>query len=141
MRENAIVLDTSVLLEILMRTPYGVKVTRSIYYGEYEPHTTYLNLAESIYILCRRLGYEEAWKRLEILLDSGYFIVHDLSEIYRYIGECKCRFPISLADCTSLSLAKLLNKPILFFKVEEEFKGVLKELEEWLGLRILFLMK
>ena len=139
MSSVAMVLDTSILLEILLRTPHGVRVVDSIYRGKLEPHTTYLNMAEALYVLCKRLGYEEAWRQVKLLLDSGYFAVHGISEIYRYVGDCKCRFPISLADCTTLSLAKMLKYSPLFFKLEKEFKEILGELEGWLGTKIMFL--
>jgi len=107
--------------------------------GLARPYTSSLNLAEAYYVTCRLLGREEAETRIGLLLRSGYFNVVEAGRIWRTAALCKCRFPISLADCHTLALAKSYGLPPLFYRVEREFEDILGEIEEWVGARLLFL--
>ncbi len=49
---------------------------------------------------------EEAERRIGLVENSGYLETISSDEIGRSAAECKCRFPISIVDYNTLSLAK-----------------------------------
>ncbi|MBO3753316.1 MAG: PIN domain-containing protein [Candidatus Brockarchaeota archaeon] len=77
-----------------------------------------LCVAEVGYVFCRKLGGREARVRIKNLLDSGYFFVHDDSELIEHAAEYKCKRSLSLADCFTLALAKKIDVPALFAEAE-----------------------
>ena len=135
------VFDTSVLIEIIGGTDFGVKLIELIYREKIVPHITELNLIEALYVVCRKQGFENSLNIIDAIVDSGYFNIHCISEIRNIIGECKCKYPISIADCTTLSLAKHLNCPAMFSRFEKEFRNIIEELSEWVGKEIIFLRR
>jgi len=137
--EGDIVFDTSVLIEVMGGTDFGVKLVELIYREKIVPHITELNLIETLYVICRKQGFENSLNLINTLVNSGYFNIHSISEIRNIIGECKCKYPISIADCTTLSLAKHLNCPAIFSKFEKEFRNIIEELSKCVGKEIIFL--
>ncbi len=136
-----IVLDTSVLVEILFATSTGKKLIDHIIDRAITPYTTTLNITEALYILCRLLGMGEASKRINLLLDSGYLEIISSDKISIQAAECKCIFPISIADCHTLALAKEYGIPALFYRLENEFKPILDRLKTWINNEIYFIIE
>ena len=136
--KGELVLDTSVLIEIALATSTGKKLIDDIINGGIKPYTTSLNIMEALYILCRLLGIDEARKRIDLMKDSGYFEIVNSNEILLEAAECKCLFPISIADCHTLALAKKYGFPALFYKLEKEFVPIIKKLKQWVREEILF---
>lgn len=134
-----IAVDTSVLVEALLATEHGRRFIDMVLAEEIAPYTTALNVTEALYILCRLLGPGEAERRVGMLLDSGYLMVVDPRRVGRSAAMCKCRFPVSMVDCHTLALARDYGMPALFYRVEREFRGILEELEKWVGGSLLFL--
>ncbi len=135
------VLDTSVLVEILLATTTGEELVDAMIAGELQAYTTTLNITEAMYVLCRLLGMEEAKRRVRMLLDSNCLHVVSSDKVSEDAAECKCMFPISLVDCHTLALAKRYGMPALFYQLEKEFKPILKQLKEWTGADILFVVR
>ncbi len=63
-------LDASVLIELLSGTAASRPLQVAIENDRINPHTTYLALSESEYILCRELGEENARQKIESLVQS-----------------------------------------------------------------------
>lgn len=84
-------------------------------------------LTELRYILCRRLGLEDAQSRVGDLLSSGYLQVEDISLLVEEASTLKCRRKISLPDCFTLALADHLRIPALFSSRETE---ITREMEK-----------
>jgi len=135
------VFDTSIIIEISLATTYGKELIKSIIEEEIIPYTTMLNITEARYILCRMLGMNESLKRIRLILDSNYFTIVNTDTLSDLVSTCKCRFPVSLADCHTLSLAKKMSLPALFYKLESGFRPIIQELKDWIGNEILFLVE
>ena len=131
------VFDAGVLIELLLSTHGGVLVRERLIRGDLFGYVTELALVETRYVLCRRLGWEEASAKVEKLALSGFIQVEDLTPLCEKAANYKCRMAIALPDCFTLSLAHMLSLPVLFARKERE---LVKELERTsLEIEILFL--
>jgi len=108
---DTLVFDASVLIELVFSTKGGVKLQQAMLDGSIDAQTKGIAITELRYILCRRLGEEEANQRVKKLLASGYITVEDISELIENTARYKCHRALSLPDCFTLSLAKLLASP------------------------------
>lgn len=134
---GSLAFDAGVVLELLYSTPHGSKLKEAIKNESVYGNISELCVAEVGYVLCRKLGGEEARVRIRNLLDSGYFLVHEDSELIEHATEYKCKRRLSLADCFTLALAKKIDAPALFAKREAE---LVKEISrEPFDVEILFL--
>lgn len=131
--------DTSILVEILLATENGKQLIDEIVNENITPYTTTLNITETLYILCRLLGLEEAKKRIKLLVNSGYLETVSSDNLSLEAAECKCLFPISIVDCHTLALSRKQGKPALFYKPEKEFKQIISKLETWTKNKIYFI--
>jgi predicted nucleic acid-binding protein len=132
-----LVFDTSSVLELLYSTKHGTKLKEVLKAEKVEGNISEVTVAETRYVLCRRLGSEEAQTRLKNLLDSGYIFVHEISKLIDHASDYKCRRRLSLVDCFTLALAKKIAAPALFARKEEE---LMKEMSsEPFDVEILFL--
>jgi len=113
---NVIVIDASVLIEMLYDTKIGRKAKKLL--ENSTTYTTELAITETYYILCKELGSEEARDRINSLLDSGYIDV--LSVEPDKVGDIKCERTISLADSYVLALAEKINAVAVFARREKE---------------------
>ncbi len=134
---GSMVFDTGVLLELLLSTPGGLLVREKLLRGELFGYVTELALVEARYVLCRRVGWEEASKRVDWLVLSGFIEVEDVSSLCERAAKFKCEVGISLPDCFTLSLADLLSMPALFARRERELVGGLSKLPP--SINVLFL--
>jgi len=126
-QNNSVVVDTSVLIELLEETALGNKVFQRIFSNSdiQEFYIAPIVDTELKYILCRQKGNENAIKiTSEFLKDFTIYSEEKLRDTAAYL---KCNFAISLADCYSLATAKLLDIPI-YMKKEDEIEKVFKEL-------------
>jgi len=114
-----------------------LKLKRSLMEGKLQASARELALSGVWYILCRRLGKQEADTRLESLLESGYMHVIPTSELIGLTSAYKCERSISLPDCFILALADKMSVPALFALREAE---LVKEISsKSFGVKILFL--
>jgi len=131
------VFDASVLLELLLSTPGGALIRDKLLSGELFGYATELAVVEAEYVLCRKLGWEEAARRVSQLVASGYVAVVDLSPLCEEAAKYKCEMAIALPDCFTLSLAESLHIPALFARRESE---LVRELDRRrLSVKVLFL--
>jgi len=135
------VFDTSVLVEVALATDDGREIIDEIVEGNITPYTTTLNITETLYILCKLLGLEEARKRIGLIVDSKYFEIVSSDKVSLEAAECKCMFPVSIVDCHTLALARKHGKPALFYRPEKEFEKIIGKLEKWAKTKIYFITK
>ena len=135
------VLDTSVLIEIALASTIGKKLIDRIINGEIKPYTTTLNIIEAMYVICRLLGMNEAKKRIDLLKESGYIEIISSTNISIEVAECKCLFPISIADCHTLALAKTYRIPPLFYRLEKEFEPIIEKIKQWINNEVRFVIE
>ncbi len=85
-------------------------------------------LSEIYYILCRTLGMKKSKGILHHI--QRMISIIDSQSIFLLAGMLKCKFPISLADCYSISTGIIRDCPIVFKEEHELNHSVLKEIEE-----------
>lgn len=112
--------DTSVLLEQLLSSKRGIKIKEHIIRGEIIPYITEVTLTETLYILCRHIGWNKAREKVKLLVDSGFFIIEEIEHVRENAAQYKCKRKISIADCFTLGLAKYISAPALFVIKEKE---------------------
>lgn len=134
-------LDTSILVEIALATEHGKELVELVIDRVLTPYTTSLNITEALYVICRLLGMNEAEKRVDLIVDSGYFNVVSSDRVSRSAVQCKCLFPVSIVDCHTLALAKEYNLPVLFYRMEREFEPIVGDLKKWIENEIFFLVE
>ena len=129
--------DAGVLIELLLSTPGGILIREALLKGDAFGYATELAIVEAKYILCRKLGWEEAAKRIDRLVLSGFIQVEDIGPLCERAAELKCKMAVSLPDCFTLSLAGMLSIPALFARRERE---LVRELNRTpLDIEVLFL--
>lgn len=112
-------IDTGVLIEYLEGTKLGLKFKENIVN---DPNFTQFFISplfetELKYILCRKYGFRKAERKVDRFLKDFNIIFESI--LRNEAIKLKCKYPISLADCYSLSIAKLNSIPI-YFKQEKE---------------------
>ncbi len=138
MNGRSYAVDASVLLEIASGSDLAVKLISWIDREDIYFHATTITLAEVRYILCRHLERDEAEVRVRKLLNSGVISVESDDELWVSASDCKCALPISLGDCFTLSLGKVLGINPLFLRIEREFENRVGLMREWVGRDIVF---
>jgi predicted nucleic acid-binding protein len=113
-------LDSGVLIEMLLGTSVGQPITQALLSDSITAYTSYLNLSETEYILCRRLGRELARSKVQSLVDSNYVTITDSERLYASAAEIKCERALSLADCYCLANAEVTKSKALFACREED---------------------
>jgi predicted nucleic acid-binding protein len=79
-----------------------------------------VNIAETAYILCRKVGREAARAKVDALISSGYVAIEDDLAIHLAAAEIKCERSISLADCYTFAVADAIRSGALFANREKE---------------------
>ncbi len=124
--EGHLALDSSVLIEMLNASELGSMVNNAIVAGTIVPHTSFVNIAEAGYILCRRIGHEIVKRSMESLLSSGYLSVEEDKSIHSIASELKCERAISLPDCYTFAVAEVTSSKPIFVSRERE---LIKEID------------
>jgi uncharacterized protein with PIN domain len=118
--EGHLALDAGVLVEMLNASPVGLLVNSAILDQRIIVHTSFVNLAEAEYILCRKLGHGIARDSVEKLLDSGYVSVQEDLRMHAIASRLKCERAISFADCYTFAVAVTTSSRPLFLLKENE---------------------
>ena len=116
-----VVFDAGAVIELLLSGEES-KLFKSILNDDLVPMTTNLAIIETEYILCRKIGKEEAFKKVDNLIDSNFINIQSLENFIRDISILKCNNPIALPDCATIALATRNKIPALFAKKERELK-------------------
>ena len=121
--EGHLAFDSSVLTEMLNGTELGSELTDTLLNGGIIAHTSFINVAEAEYVLCRKIGHPNARKKVEDLLASAYVSVEEDPTLHAIASEMKCVRAISLADCYTFAVAKVTSsKPVFVLKEDELLK-------------------
>src|SRR5438445_13358949 len=113
-------LDASVLIELLSGTAASRPLQEAIENDRISPHTTYLAVSESEYILCRELGEENARQKLDSLIQSTTIEIVEDSFLLHDAARVKCGRAVALGDCYTIALAEKLKGIALFARPEED---------------------
>jgi len=111
-----LILDTSVLLGYFMNEAREInKLLEEYIFTQESKIMLYghnLIKSELFYIICREKGINEA----EMVLEKIENVINTISDtwIYKKAASIKCRYPIAISDCFSISLAILQKCPVLF---------------------------
>ncbi len=114
-----VVVDTGVWIEYFLETILGQKFKEKIVEGRISIYISETVVSEIFYVLCRRKGYQEAKKKIDMVLDGTEVI--EGREIQMIAGNYKCERAISLSDCFTIAVSKSMGLPALF-KEEEEIR-------------------
>jgi predicted nucleic acid-binding protein len=88
--------------------------------GEIAIVTHALAVAELKYVLCRAIGRDEANRRVNQLMNSGFIVLDPITNLLDGASTYKCQRSLALPDCFSLALGKSWGIPILFGSLEKE---------------------
>jgi len=113
-------LDSSVLLEMLAGTSSGQLMVQGLLADSIITYTSYLNLSEAEYVLCRKIGREHSRSKVESLLRSNYITLIEMERVHALAAQIKCERALALADCYSLATAEVAKSKALFAFREEE---------------------
>ncbi len=113
------VFDGGTIIELLLSGDES-ELYKKIVDEKLVPLTTTLAIIETEYILCRKIGKEKAFEKIDNLLHSNYLKVFSLDSFLRDISILKCFNPITLPDCATIALAIKNSIPALFAKKEIE---------------------
>ncbi len=115
-KTHNLILDTSVLLGYFMNETREInKLLEEYIFTQESKITLYghtLIKSELFYIICREKGINEA----EIVLEKVESIINTISDtwIFKKAAIIKCRYPLAISDCFSISLAILQECPVFF---------------------------
>jgi len=121
-----VIFDGGAVIELLLSGDES-HLYKNIIEGKIIPSTTILAVIEAEYILCRKLGKDKSFEKIDNLLSSNYFEIFPLESLSRSISTLKCNNPIALPDCATIALATNKNSSALFAKKEDE---LIKQLEK-----------
>ncbi len=116
------VLDAGVLIALAVGEKFASVLKEKIKNNQIKAFCTEIAILELTYILCRRIGWNEALQKKENLLRSGFIKVIKTDEILEEGAKIKCTRSLALADCLSIALGKIYNIPVIFAKKEAELK-------------------
>lgn len=88
--KGKLAIDTSALIELIHGTASGQKVKDALEQDDIQAYATELAIAETKYILCRKLGWAESSRRVNNLLASGFLKVEDTPYLIDGASKLKC---------------------------------------------------
>ena len=112
--------DSSVLVEILSDSELGRSIYARLQDDDVIARTSWVNISEASYILCRKVGHEKARAAAQNLLDSGFIRVEEDERIHALASEIKCERAISLVDCYTFAVAQVTGSVPVFARQEKE---------------------
>ncbi len=125
-----LVLDTSVLLGYFMSEARNINSLLEAYVFTQESKIILyghnLIKLEIFYITCREKGITEA----EMVLKKTEGIMNTISDtwLFKKAANIKCRYPIAISDCYSISLAILQECPVFFLPEVELSREIVDEI-------------
>lgn len=125
-----LVLDTSVLLGYFMSEARNINSLLEAYVFTQESKIILyghkLIKLEIFYITCREKGITEA----EMVLKKTEGIMKTISDtwLFKKAANIKCRYPIAISDCYSISLAILQECPVFFLPEVELSREIVNEI-------------
>jgi len=133
-----LVLDTSVLLGYFMSESRDINSLLEEYVFTQESKIILFghNLIKSelFYITCREKGMTEA----DIVLKKTEGIMSTISDtwLFKKAAKIKCRYPIAISDCYSISLAILQVCPVFFLPEVELSREIVDKINREFNAKI-----
>ncbi|MHA1328045.1 MAG: PIN domain-containing protein [Promethearchaeota archaeon] len=132
MKDDAIVVDTGILIEFFENSKIGIK-----FFEEFIKNKKYnrfimspLTDLELKYIFCRRMGIKNAIELISNFIKD--FFIPSEEMLRNEAAKIKCKYPISIADSYSLAAAKILNVPLCMKRereILEHFNSLSQEIK------------
>lgn len=113
------VFDSGVIIDILSGSDKGKKLEKYMEDNLDEVIISELNVEEIKYVICRKSDEKKAEEVENMLKNSGYFTIFPFSRVRGEVYKIKCKYPISLADASSIATAKVLGLSALFRREKE----------------------
>jgi len=127
-----LILDTSVLIGYFIKEQLSIVTLLDKYiFNKNSSITLYghnLLKTELYYIICRKKGSNEA-KDILIKIENVTNIISE-SWLFEKAGQIKCKYPIALSDCFSISLGIFQDCPIFFLKEKELSEEIINKINE-----------
>ncbi|KKK45151.1 hypothetical protein LCGC14_0796470 [marine sediment metagenome] len=120
-----VVFDGGTIIQLLLSGDES-DLYKNMLNNDITPMTTSLAIIETGYILCRKIGRQRAFDKVDNLIDSSFISIYSLEKILRDVSILKCDNPIALPDCATIALATKNKIPALFAKKEGELKNLLQ---------------
>ena len=137
---DELVLDTGVLIEYYRNNQAIVNLLdKYIFYPESKITLFGHNLLKSeiYYIRCRKFGIESAKEYIKHL--ERVMVTIGEQWLFEQAGRIKCKFPIALSDCYSISLGMLRECPVFFMPEDEIDENTVEKINSEFGAGILVL--
>lgn len=131
-----VVLDGGVIIELLLLGE-DLPLYEQILDEKVMPFCTIFAIMEAGYILCRRIGAEKSFSKVDALVSSNYIEIISLDNLIRDISTLKCNNAIAIPDCATIALATKNGIPALFANKEQELHKPLAN--KAFGIEIYFL--
>ena len=129
---NDIVIDTGIFIEYFKQGERELKKTlREHLFSETSEITInghYFIKAEMYYIMCRKIGKVKAEKIIKDIEEYINFVSGEF--LYEIAGEIKCKYPLAISDCFSISLGIFQDCPIFFLKEKELTEEIINKINE-----------
>lgn len=129
---NDIVIDTGIFIEYFKQGERELKkILREHLFSETSEITInghYFIKAEMYYIMCRKIGKVKAEKIIKDIEEYINFVSGEF--LYEIAGEIKCKYPLAISDCFSISLGIFQDCPIFFLKEKELSEEIINKINE-----------
>jgi hypothetical protein len=125
--EGAYSFDSSILLEMLAGTEVGNMIANLLVEGKVDAHTSYVNLGEAEYVICRKVGHEIAKNKVQNLIESNFVDIVPTEQLLHLASAIKCERSIAFADCFCIAAAEATNSRALFVSREKEIVRELRK--------------
>jgi len=125
--EGSVALDSSVLIELIEATERGAAVLEALSSRRSTSHVSWVNLMETEYIVCRKVGHDKARKSVEALVESGFLIIDDGPLVHQTAASIKCERSISVVDCYTFAVAEVTSSVPVFASEEAEIVREMKK--------------
>ncbi len=127
-----LILDTSVLLGYFMNEGQEINSLLEEYVFTQESKIILyghnLIKTELLYIICREKGMNDA----EMVLKKIESIMNIISDtwLFKKAADIKCRYPLAISDCFSISLSLLQECPVLFLPEYELSRDTIEQINK-----------
>ena len=127
-----LILDTSILLGYFMNEGQEINSLLEEYVFTQESKIILyghnLIKTELLYIICREKGMNNA----EMVLKKIENIMNIISDtwLFKKAADIKCRYPLAISDCFSISLSLLQECPVLFLPEYELSKDIAEKINK-----------
>ena len=127
-----LILDTSILLGYFMNEGQEINSLLEEYVFTQESKIILyghnLIKTELLYIICREKGMNDA----EMVLKKIENIMNIISDtwLFKKAADIKCRYPLAISDCFSISLSLLQECPVLFLPEYELSRDTIEKINK-----------